>query len=164
MSEFERLNEIMDRLRAEDGCPWDKEQTHSTLKAACIEEAAEVICGIDIFEKTGNADNLKEELGDLLFQVIFHARIAKEEGLFTIDDVCKGIADKLVRRHPHIFADETASTSDEVIEKWEEIKKQEKVGKEWMEEYLPAAFEESKQLIDVAVERKARKRAEKQNA
>lgn len=164
MSEFERLNAIMERLRAEDGCPWDKEQTHSTLKAACIEEAAEVICGIDIFEKTGNADNMKEELGDLLFQVIFHAQIAKEEGLFDIEDVCKGIADKLVRRHPHIFADATATTPDEVIEKWEEVKKQEKAGKEWMEEYLPAAFEESKQLIDVAAERKARKRAEKEKA
>lgn len=161
MNEFERLNAIMERLRAEDGCPWDKEQTHSTLKAPVIEEACEVVCGIDIFEKTGNADNLKEELGDLLFQVIFHAQIAKEEGLFDIEDVCRGIADKLVRRHPHIFSGDTASTSEEVIEKWEEIKKQEKAGKEWMEAYLPAAFDESKQLIDVAVERKARKRAEK---
>ena len=81
MSEIERLKEIVEKLRSENGCPWDKIQTHESLKAACIEEASEVICGINILDKTGDADNLKEELGDLLLQVMFHAVIAQEEGL-----------------------------------------------------------------------------------
>lgn len=88
MKEFDRLKEIMARLRSKDGCPWDREQTHMSLKPACMEEAAEVVCGINILEATGNADNLKEELGDLLLQVVLHAQIAEEEGLFTLEDVC----------------------------------------------------------------------------
>ena len=92
MKEFDRLKEIMARLRSKDGCPWDREQTHMSLKPACMEEAAEVVCGINILEATGNADNLKEELGDLLLQVVLHAQIAEEEGLFTLEDVCRGIS------------------------------------------------------------------------
>ena len=87
MTEIERLKEIVKTLRSENGCPWDRAQTHISLKAACIEEAAEVICGINILEETKDPENLKEELGDLLFQVMFHALIAEEEGLFTFDDV-----------------------------------------------------------------------------
>ena len=87
MTEFENLKQIIARLRAKDGCPWDREQTHMSLKPACIEEAAEVICGINILDQTGDPDNLKEELGDLLLQVVMHAQIAEEEGLFTMDDV-----------------------------------------------------------------------------
>lgn len=154
MTEFEKFRRIIARLRAEDGCPWDREQTHMSLKPACIEEAAEVICGINIFEKTGNADNLREELGDLLLQVVMHAQIAEEEGLFTMDEVIREISDKMIRRHPHVFGEETVSDSGEVLTKWADIKKQEKAGKEWTESYLPGAFDEAKELIDVAKKRK----------
>ena len=105
MTKFEELQNIIARLRAPGGCPWDREQTHFSLKAACIEEAAEVICGINILEDTGDSDNLKEELGDLLLQVVMHAQIAEEEGLFTMDDIIQGISEKMIRRHPHVFMD-----------------------------------------------------------
>ena len=154
MTKFEEFQNVMARLRAPDGCPWDREQTHFSLKAACIEEAAEVICGINILEDTGNPDNLKEELGDLLLQVVMHAQIAEEEGLFTMDDVIQGICEKMIRRHPHVFGKETVSDSEEVLDKWDSIKKREKAGKEWTEDYLPDAFEEAKTLIDVAKKRK----------
>lgn len=157
MTKFEELENIIARLRAPDGCPWDREQTHSSLKAACIEEAAEVVCGINILEDTGNSDNFKEELGDLLLLIVMHAQIAEEEGLFTMDDVICGISEKMIRRHPHVFGEETASDSGEVLDKWNAIKKQEKTGKEWMENYLPDAFNEAKELIDKARERKGMK-------
>ena len=154
MTKLEELQNIMARLRAPDGCPWDREQTHFSLKAACIEEAAEVICGINILEDTGDADNLIEELGDLLLQVVMHAQIAEEEGLFTMDDVIQGISEKMIRRHPHVFGEETVSDSGEALDKWGDIKKKEKAGKEWTENYLPGAFDEAKELIDVAKRRK----------
>lgn len=154
MTKFEEFEDIIARLREPDGCPWDREQTHMSLKKPCIEEAAEVICGINILEKTGDAENLKEELGDLLLQVVMHAQIAKEEGLFTMDDVIQTVIDKMVRRHPHVFGEAVVSDSGEVLTRWDEIKKQEKAGKEWTENYLPEAFEEAKELIDKAAERK----------
>lgn len=125
MNEFDRLKQIIARLRGEDGCPWDREQTHVSLKPACMEEAAEVVCGINILEDTGNGDNLKEELGDLLLQVVLHAQIAEEEGLFTLEDVCRGISEKMVRRHPHVFGRETVNQSGEVVTRWNDIKKAE---------------------------------------
>ncbi|MBQ5340502.1 MAG: hypothetical protein J6W57_00655, partial [Oscillospiraceae bacterium] len=115
MEAFDKLKSIIARLRAEDGCPWDREQTHASLKPGCIEEAAEVICGINVLEATGNAENLKEELGDLLLQVMMHAQIAEEEGLFTMEDVLKGISEKMIRRHPHVFGDVKVGGSDEVL-------------------------------------------------
>ena len=154
MTRFEEFQNVIARLRAPGGCPWDQEQTHLSLKAACIEEAAEVVCGINILEDTGNADNLKEELGDLLLQVVMHAQIAEEEGLFTMDDVICGISEKMIRRHPHVFGEETVADSEEVLNKWSDIKKMEKAGKEWMESYLPNAFDEAKELIDKARRRK----------
>ena len=154
MTKFEEFEEVIARLRAPDGCPWDRAQTHMSLKKTCIEEAAEVICGINILDQTGDADNLKEELGDLLMQVVLHARIAEEKGLFTMDDVIQSIIDKMIRRHPHVFGDSDGPGTDGSKESWEEIKKQEKAGKEWTEEYLPEAFEEAKELIDKAKERK----------
>ena len=157
MTKFEELENIIARLRAPDGCPWDREQTHSSLKAACIEEAAEVVCGINILEDTGNSDNLKEELGDLLLLIVMHAQIAEEEGEFTMDDVIQGISEKMIRRHPHVFGEETAADSGEVLDKWNAIKKQEKTGKEWMENYLPDAFNEAEELIGKARERKGMK-------
>ena len=157
-SQYERLVEIIKRLRAKDGCPWDREQTHATLKRPCLEEAAEVICGINIYEETGNADNLKEELGDLLLQVVMHAVIAEEEGLFTMEDVCEMIADKMVRRHPHVFGEVNVETSDEVLKNWDEIKKKEHANDIIdANKYLFDAFDESKELIDAAKERKLAK-------
>lgn len=154
MSEIERLLTIVRRLRSEDGCPWDRSQTHTSLKPACIEEAAEVISGINIWEQTGDADNLMEELGDLLFQVVLHARIAEEEGLFTFDDVAKCISDKMVRRHPHVFSQAVYAGDEQRSRAWDEIKKAEKEGKQWQEEYLASAMNEAKELIDVARKRK----------
>ncbi len=154
MTKFEEFEEVIARLRAPDGCPWDRSQTHMSLKKPCIEEAAEVICGINILDQTGDPDNLKEELGDLLLQVVFHAQIAAEEGLFTMDDVIQTAIDKMVRRHPHVFGEATVSDTGEILTKWEDIKKQEKQGKEWTDEYLPGAFEEAKELIEAAKERK----------
>ena len=154
MNSFDELKEVVSRLRAEDGCPWDREQTHASLKAPVIEEAAEVICGINVLEKTGNPENLKEELGDLLLQVVMQAQIAEEEGLFTLEDVVTGIKEKMIRRHPHVFGDVKVSGADEVVVNWEEIKRLEKQGKEEAAEFLPDAFDEAEALIDIARKRK----------
>jgi MazG family protein len=155
MSEIDRLKEIVHRLRAEDGCPWDRAQTHSSLKPPCIEEAAEVICGINILAETGNAENLREELGDLLLQVMFHAVIAEEEGLFTLEDVARTASDKMVRRHPHVFGEQVRDiTTGEVLTDWESIKKQEKAGREWEADYLPKAMKEASELLETAKKRK----------
>ena len=116
------LAAIMDRLREEDGCPWDRRQTHESLKNYLIEEAYEVIEAIE----SGDDSNLKEELGDLLFQIIFHSRLAKEKGTFTLEDVLTEISEKMVRRHPHVFGADSLKDSDEVLEKWEQIKQKEK--------------------------------------
>ena len=154
MNSFDELKETVRRLRAEDGCPWDREQTHGSLKAPVIEEAAEVICGINIYEKTGNPENLKEELGDLLLQVVMQAQIAEEEGLFTLDAVVRGINEKMIRRHPHVFGDAKIKDSGEVLANWEEIKKQEKSGKEDDRDFLAGAFDEAEALIGRARKRK----------
>jgi len=154
MSEIQRLKEIVEKLRSESGCPWDRVQTHESLKPECIEEAAEVVCGINILKETGNPDNLKEELGDLLLQVMFHAVMAEEEGLFTFDDVVKAISEKMERRHPHVFAGKVFDSEEERKASWEKIKAEEKIGKEDANKYLPAAFEESKELIVKAEKRK----------
>ncbi len=154
MSEIDRLKEVVEKLRAEDGCPWDKVQTHSSLKPTCIEEAAEVICGINILDETGDPENLKEELGDLLLQVMFHAVIAEEEGLFTFEDVAKVVSDKMIRRHPHVFSQVHYESNEARRADWEEIKKVEKEGKEWQEPYLKAAMNEASELIDRAKARK----------
>lgn len=157
MAEIDRLKGIVETLRSENGCPWDRAQTHESLKPECIEEAAEVINGINNYTKTGDAENLKEELGDLLLQVMFHSVIAEEEGLFTFDDVAKTVSEKMVRRHPHVFAGVTYNSKEEQHAAWEELKKAEKAGKEWYADYLPEAFEEAKELIEKAKERKGYK-------
>lgn len=154
MSETDRLKEIVVRLRAEDGCPWDKVQTHASLKPTCMEEAAEVVSGINILDQTGDPENLKEELGDLLLQVMFHAVIAEEEGLFTFDDVAKTVSEKMIRRHPHVFSGAQYDSDEDRHAAWEEIKKAEKDGKEWQEPYLKAAMEEATELIERAKKRK----------
>ena len=104
---MEELMQTVARLRAPQGCPWDRAQTHESLKAACVEEAAEVVSGINILSETGRAQSLMEELGDLLLQVVMHAQIAEEEGLFTMEDVIRGINRKMIRRHPHVFGQES---------------------------------------------------------
>ncbi len=117
-----RLRAIMHRLRAPGGCPWDAEQTHASLVPNLIEEAYETVDTI----QRGDHNHLKEELGDLLLQVIFHSELAEEAGRFNLDDVARGISDKLVRRHPHVFAKSEAATSDAVLTQWDEIKRAEK--------------------------------------
>ena len=154
MESFDKLKSIVARLRAEDGCPWDREQTHASLKPECIEEAAEVVCGINVLEATGNPENLKEELGDLLLQVMMHAQIAEEEGLFTMDDVLRGISEKMIRRHPHVFGEVKVSGSDEVLVNWEQIKAKEKEGKPSNDGAVAAAFQESIEWIHVAARQK----------
>jgi MazG family protein len=124
-SPLEQLLRIMARLRAPDGCPWDREQSHATLRAAVIEEAYEVAAAIS----AGDDANLREELGDLLLQVVFHAQMARERGDWDFDAVAAGIVEKLVRRHPHVFGSENAATSSDVLKRWEEIKREEKGAK-----------------------------------
>lgn len=126
---YEDFLEIIATLRSENGCPWDKEQTHMTLRPGMMEEAAEVLAAIRIFDQTGDYENLREELGDVLLQVVMHAQIAKEEGLFTMEDVVNEVAEKMVRRHPHVFGTENVKGTEQVLQNWEEIKKQEKAGK-----------------------------------
>ncbi|WP_075183198.1 nucleoside triphosphate pyrophosphohydrolase [Pantoea sp. 1.19] len=126
MSPIERLLGIMRTLRdPETGCPWDREQTNATLAPYTLEETWEVLDAI----ARDDVNDLRGELGDLLFQVVFYARIAQEEGRFNFDDVCTAIADKLERRHPHIFADAQVRDSDEVLANWEAIKREERAGK-----------------------------------
>ncbi|HJQ98385.1 MAG TPA: nucleoside triphosphate pyrophosphohydrolase [Candidatus Polarisedimenticolaceae bacterium] len=119
---FDDLVAIMDRLRDPGGCPWDREQTYETLRGYLIEECYEAVDAIDREDRAG----LAEELGDLLLQVVFLSRLGKEDGAFDAGDVVEGIAAKLVRRHPHVFGDETAGSSGEVLKRWEEIKREEK--------------------------------------
>lgn len=119
---FAKLVEIMRRLRAPGGCPWDAEQTHESLERYLIEETYEVIEAID----KNDPEHLKEELGDLMLQPVFHAAIAEEKGEFTIDGVLETICAKLVLRHPHVFGDQVIKTADDQVENWERIKKREK--------------------------------------
>jgi tetrapyrrole methylase family protein / MazG family protein len=119
---FDELVGIMKLLRSENGCPWDKEQTHESLKKYLIEETYEVLETIDIDDKK----RLCEELGDLLLQIIFHSRIAEEEGTFDINEVISGISRKMITRHTHIFGTDKAETADDVLVNWEAIKKKEK--------------------------------------
>lgn len=119
---FNDLVEIVDLLRAPDGCPWDKEQTHKSIRKGLIEETYEVVEGID----KDDSDIMCEELGDLLLQVVFHASIAASDDRFDIDKVCDGICKKLIYRHPHVFGNVTADTSAEVLKNWDELKKKEK--------------------------------------
>jgi tetrapyrrole methylase family protein / MazG family protein len=119
---FDDLVAIMDRLREPGGCPWDREQTYATLRGYLIEECYEVVDALDRADLSG----LREELGDLLFQIVFLARLGAEDRAFSAGDVVEGIAAKMVRRHPHVFGDDTAESSAEVLVRWEEIKKAEK--------------------------------------
>ena len=119
---FAELVAIMAHLRAPDGCPWDREQTHATLKPYLLEEAYEALEAIDAKDDA----ELCKELGDVLLQVVFHAQIAAEKGRFDIEEVGRVIVDKLIRRHPHVFADVDVDGADQVLQNWEQIKRQER--------------------------------------
>lgn len=122
MYTFEDLKEIMAKLRAEDGCPWDRVQTHESMKRYLVEECAEVLEAID----NHDPDNLCEELGDVLYQIMIHAEIEKEHGNFTIDDVIDDICWKMVKRHPHVFGSNDLPEGLTGAEQWEEVKRREK--------------------------------------
>lgn len=132
MNEFDRLCDIVKRLRAPDGCPWDKAQTLYSLKNAIMEEASELVDALD----NKDIENIKEELGDVLLHVVFHSETASEEGLFNIEDVAKGINEKLIRRHPHVFKDEHYETAEQVKERWDKIKEEENKNKKELESVL----------------------------
>lgn len=133
-----RLLVIMEKLRSENGCPWDKEQNHASLRKYLIEECYEVIDAID----RNDDDDLAEELGDLLLQVVFHAQLGKERGAFDFADVADGISEKMVRRHPHVFGNIHCDTADEVLVNWTKIKEGEKQDKGKISRRLdiPATF------------------------
>ncbi|MEN9974221.1 MAG: nucleoside triphosphate pyrophosphohydrolase [Verrucomicrobiota bacterium] len=121
-NQLARLRAIMHRLRAPGGCPWDAEQTHASLVPHLIEESYEAVDAI----QRGDGQHLMEELGDVLLQVVFHSELAEETGQFNLDDVARGICDKLVHRHPHVFAQSQVATADAVLQQWDEIKRADK--------------------------------------
>lgn len=136
MDELQKLIEIMAKLRSDDGCPWDKEQTHETLKPYLIEEAHEVIEAID----DGNPEKLKEELGDLLFQIVFQCQLASEKGFFSMSEVIEGITAKIKSRHPHVFGNMKFKSSEEVKKQWHERKKEEGKFKESILDGIPKSL------------------------
>jgi tetrapyrrole methylase family protein/MazG family protein len=150
--EIDRLVEIVEKLRAPDGCPWDREQTHKSILPCFLDEMYEFFEAVELKDK----ENMKEELGDLLLQIVLHSQIAQEENSFTIEDVASDICEKLIRRHPHVFGTEQVSSTKEVLFNWEKIKKGEK-GKEHRKyivddipEALPALFRAEKMQKRVA--------------
>ena len=151
---MEKLMETVRILRSENGHEWDREQTHESLKPEVIEEAVEVIGGIDILSDTGDFTNLEEELGDLLLQVVFHAQIAEEEHLFDLNDIAEKAAEKMITRHPDVFGNPMTDKNGNPVTDWEEIKRQEKKGREWEKDYLPDAFCEAEKLLQKAKKRK----------
>lgn len=129
---FSDLEEIIRALRSENGCPWDREQTHESLRPCMTEEAAELVAAVRIFRETGDDENLCEELGDVLLQVMLHSQIASEDGRFDVQQVIQKISEKMIRRHPHVFGDRHAENAGQALERWDEIKKEEKKGQSWV--------------------------------
>lgn len=136
MSDVSRLQEIVTRLRAPDGCPWDREQTHSSLRSSLVEECYEVVEAIN----REDDPNLQEELGDILLHVVMHSHLANEREAFTFEQVVETVCEKLIRRHPHVFGDTSAENSQQVLKQWEQIKRQEKGGEASVLAGLPAAL------------------------
>jgi len=136
MGDVSRLREIVARLRAPGGCPWDQEQTHESLRGALIEECYEAI---EAIEKADDG-NLREELGDLLLHVVMHAHMAGERKAFSFEEVVEGICEKLIRRHPHVFGDSRAAETAQVLRQWEQIKRAEKGGECSVMDSPPSAF------------------------
>ena len=127
------LVKVMARLRGPDGCPWDREQTHQTLARHLLEETHELLDAID----TGGSDEIRDELGDLLLQVVFHAQMAAEDGRWDVDDVAGGLVEKLVHRHPHVFGDVEVSGAEEVLTNWERLKADESGGRAGVDAGIP---------------------------
>lgn len=121
---FDELISVMARLRAPGGCPWDREQTYASLSQYLIEECYETFDAIQEADQTGDTKNLTEELGDVLLQVVFHSTIAAERGDFTIDEVVQGVTEKLILRHPHVFGEKELETAQDVLNNWDELKKE----------------------------------------
>ena len=130
------LVRVMQRLRGPDGCPWDREQTHQSLGRHLLEETHETLEAID----AGDLARLKDELGDVLLQVVFHAEVAREEGEWDVDDVAEGLVRKLIRRHPHVFGDVDVDSAAEVLVNWEKIKTEEKGEAHGVDEDIPATL------------------------
>src|SRR5712664_1478473 len=142
---FERLVALQARLRAPNGCPWDREQTHATLRTYLIEEAYEVLDAM----KSGDDAKFANEMGDLLLQVVFHSQIATEEGRFTVADVIREVHEKMVRRHPHVFGEKRAKDAAEVLRNWEQIKAEERAGAQGRQEHGDVEKKEQrKSLLD----------------
>src|SRR5690554_2444902 len=146
------LVDVMARLRGPDGCPWDKEQDHLSLRPYMIEEAYEAVDAIE----AGDTDRIVEELGDVLLQVVFHSQIAAEAGRFTIEDVIRAISDKMIRRHPHVFGNVSAPDSETVLRHWEQIKKDEAASQHSKNGDAPASL-----LDGISINLPALTRAEK---
>lgn len=148
MESVDKLVEIIKALRAPDGCPWDREQTHKSIRGHLAEECAELLEAIDL----DSPEKMCEELGDILMHVALHAEIAAEDGQFTLDDIARGLDEKLVRRHPHVFADKKAASTSDVLKIWEDVKAKEKkervVGK--MFDGIPPALSGLRYALDVA--------------
>ena len=150
---YNDLLEIMDILRGENGCPWDREQTHESIRKNFIEEVYEACEAIDLKNNT----MLCEELGDVLLQVVYHADMARDEGSFDMEDVCDGICKKLILRHPHIFGDVVAETSEKVLENWDAIKMVEKGQKSYSDTVLSVAKSLPALMYAEKVQKKAKK-------
>ena len=153
--QIERLIEIVATLRGENGCQWDREQTHQSLRPNMLEEAYEAVDAID----NGDIANLREELGDVLLQVVLHAQIAKENSEFDIEDVAKELGDKLIHRHPHVFGSKEVHSTQEILDAWEELKKEEKTNRKSVldgisksQSALMAAQKISKKVVKVGFE------------
>ena len=133
---FKELIRIVEKLRGPEGCPWDREQTRESLKPFLIEELYELIDAID----DNDMEGVKEELGDLLFQIVIHSQLSKEQGIFDINEVIDGISRKMVRRHPHVFADKELKTSSDVVRHWEEHKECEQKSRKSVLDRIPGAL------------------------
>ncbi len=133
---YEELRNVVARLRAPDGCPWDREQTHASLRPYVIEEAYEVVALLD----SGETEKLPEELGDVLFQVLLHTQLAEEAGEFEMSDVLSGLAQKLIRRHPHVFGDVKLDNAEQVIDQWDKLKQKERAEDDSALANVPAAM------------------------
>ena len=147
MKSFDELVNVMRRLRAPNGCPWDAEQTYASLAPYLLEETYEAFDAIFEATETGDTAHLQEELGDVLLQVVFHSTIAKERGDFTIDDVAQGVTEKLILRHPHVFGDLKLENAADVLQNWDELKKAERAAtgkveppKDSILDEIPVAF------------------------
>ena len=153
--ELERLVDIVATLRSENGCQWDREQTHKSLRPNMIEEAYEAVDAID----DGDVANLREELGDVLLQVVLHSQIAKDDNEFDIEDVAKELSDKLIHRHPHVFGDTKVSSTKDILDNWDKLKKEEKTyrksvldGVSKSQSALMSAQKISKKVVKVGLE------------